>query len=170
MKKILLSTIALVLAGSVKMYAQQEPQFTHYMFNKLVFNPAAAGVDANYATVTGLYHNQWTDFKAPDGETAPITETASFDGSIHPEGLESQHMYIGLGFHFLNDREAWIGTTGFIGSASFHFEPKFGGNLSIGVNAGQNGMQVFPPSTCRQARSPGQPLMTRLIKVQPITP
>ena len=144
MKRILLTTIALFFAGFFKTFAQQEPQFTHYMFDKLVYNPAAAGVDREYINITGLYHDQWMSFHAPEGESAPITQNASIDGSIHPASLAARNQYIGLGFHFLNDREGFIGSTGFLLSAAYHFSPSFGGDLSAGLNVGMINKTIDP--------------------------
>ncbi len=144
MRRLLLTTIALLFAGFVKVYAQQEPQFTHYMFDKLVYNPAAAGIDPNYVNITGLIHNQWGSFHDPEGASAPITQNLAIDGSIHPAGLEQNHMYVGLGFNFLNDREGFISTTGFMAAGDLHLSPSFGGDLSIGINAGMLNKAVSP--------------------------
>jgi hypothetical protein len=38
--------------------AQQEPQFTQYMYNPSQINPAYSG-SAGYATSFGLYRTQW---------------------------------------------------------------------------------------------------------------
>ena len=136
MRKLLLTTIALLSAGIIKMYGQQEPQFTHYMFDKLVYNPAAAGSIPDYVNITGLYHDQWASFHDPEGASAPITQSAEIDGPIHLKALTEKGMYIGLGFSFLNDREGFISTTGFLLSPDLHFSPSFGGDVSVGFNIG----------------------------------
>jgi len=52
--------------------AQQDAQYTQFMFNKLVLNPAYAGsLDA--PCLTGIYRDQWLDI---DG--APSTQSLSF--------------------------------------------------------------------------------------------
>ncbi|MGI8893311.1 MAG: type IX secretion system membrane protein PorP/SprF, partial [Bacteroidia bacterium] len=40
--------------------AQQDPQFSQYMFNKLSFNPAVAG-SKDAICMGALYRNQWVD-------------------------------------------------------------------------------------------------------------
>jgi len=144
MRRLLLTTIALLFVGIIKMYAQQEPQFTHYMFDKLSFNPAAAGINPEYVNITGLYHDQWGSFHDPEGASAPITQSAEVDGAIHTRYLTSKNMYIGAGFSFLNDREGFISTTGFLLSGDLHFSPDFGGDFSVGINAGMVNKAVAP--------------------------
>ncbi len=51
--------------------AQQEPMFTKYMFNTLIYNPAYAGAK-EHLSATLLYRNQWVGL---DG--APTTQTFS---------------------------------------------------------------------------------------------
>ncbi len=59
MRKILLS-IGIVFA-SIAGYAQQDPQFTHFMFDRLSINPGYAG--SNQAIcATGIFRQQWTGF------------------------------------------------------------------------------------------------------------
>ncbi|MEZ5059455.1 MAG: type IX secretion system membrane protein PorP/SprF [Saprospiraceae bacterium] len=53
--------------------AQQEPQFTQFMYNKLVYNPAYAG--SNEATcIQGFYRTQWIGI-----EGAPTSMLVSFN-------------------------------------------------------------------------------------------
>ena len=88
MKKIL--TIALLLLGfSSISYAQQEPQFTQYMFNRLSYNPGYAGASGSMCGML-MYRNQWLGLKldapAPQsGMEAGKTPTAymfSFDSPV----------------------------------------------------------------------------------------
>lgn len=55
------------------LYAQQEPQFTQNMFNKVFTNPGFAGIGEGIC-VTGLIRQQWAGFKDNEGEkVAPET-------------------------------------------------------------------------------------------------
>ncbi|MFM2225621.1 MAG: hypothetical protein RJA07_1823, partial [Bacteroidota bacterium] len=56
MKKIVLSIVLIVLGLSS--YAQQDPQYTMYMFNQLAINPGYAGSRECLST-TVHYRNQW---------------------------------------------------------------------------------------------------------------
>ena len=41
--------------------AQQKPQYSQYMLNGFVLNPAIAGIE-DYTDIKLCYRNQWTDF------------------------------------------------------------------------------------------------------------
>jgi len=57
MKKILL---LLAFLGFInKITAQQDPQFTHYMYNMSVVNPAYATAEPSVLNLGGLYRSQW---------------------------------------------------------------------------------------------------------------
>ncbi len=55
---------------ATKTYAQQDPQFTQYMYNMSVLNPAYATDNPDVLTVGGLYRTQWVGL-----EGAPKTGT-----------------------------------------------------------------------------------------------
>ena len=56
MKKI--SILILIIATGLIANAQQLPQFTQYMINDYVFNPAIAGIESNYQMKSNI-RNQW---------------------------------------------------------------------------------------------------------------
>ncbi|MDX5320989.1 MAG: type IX secretion system membrane protein PorP/SprF [Bacteroidota bacterium] len=60
-KLLVLGTVFL----SVHSYGQNDPYYTHYMLNKLAFNPAAAG-EKDAICVNGLTHQQWLGQRAED--------------------------------------------------------------------------------------------------------
>ncbi|MGZ5244109.1 MAG: PorP/SprF family type IX secretion system membrane protein [Bacteroidia bacterium] len=130
MKNNLLLILAVGLVCCFKVNAQQEPMFTHYMFNKLTYNPAYAGSrDAICATL--VYHNQWTGFDGPDKEGAPITQNFA----IHAPIKVGDKADLGVGFHITNDKSGFIGTTGFWGSVAYKKKLSFA-ELGLGLNAG----------------------------------
>jgi len=47
------------LLTSTLLKAQQDPQFTHYMYNMNVINPAYATDNAGVVNLGGLYRTQW---------------------------------------------------------------------------------------------------------------
>ena len=55
---------------ATKTYAQQDPQFTQYMYNMSVLNPAYATDNPDVLTLGGLYRTQWVGL-----EGAPTTST-----------------------------------------------------------------------------------------------
>jgi type IX secretion system PorP/SprF family membrane protein len=92
MKRILFS-LAILLAG-FSLQAQQEAQFTQFMYNKLALNPAYAGA-RGVPSVTAIFRSQWIGF---DG--APQSALASFNGPFLTKrvgvGVTLQHLKIGL--------------------------------------------------------------------------
>lgn len=89
MKNIFSILICLFLFVSLE--AQQNAQYTQFMFNKLAFNPAYAG-SAKGTCITGLYRNQWVSF---DGH--PITQVLSLHTSLKNDR-------VGLGIAMVRDR------------------------------------------------------------------
>ena len=56
MKKLILILFALVIAQEIS--AQQDPQYTQYMYNMNVINPAYAGISEGLS-IGALYRSQW---------------------------------------------------------------------------------------------------------------
>lgn len=81
---------ALMLIGLVS-YAQQDAQYTQYMYNTINVNPAYAG-SRGVLSVFGLYRTQWVGL---DG--APETGAFSINSPIANSNL-------GVGLSFVNDR------------------------------------------------------------------
>ena len=112
--------LALVLAAPVA--AQQDPQFTQYMFNLLAINPAYAGA-AERVSIKALTRHQWVGFEgAPSTQTltvhAPLArETVGIGGTIMRDehGPVSQYGFmIDLAYriHFANERKLAFGLKG----------------------------------------------------------
>ena len=89
MKKVLGSIIFSFFAIAT-LYAQQDAQYTNYMYNTMNINPAYAGSRGNLS-VFGLHRTQWVGL---DG--APTTNTFA----IHSPFRESN---VGVGLSFMND-------------------------------------------------------------------
>lgn len=83
--------IALLLLMSVASYAQQDSQFTQYMYNTININPAYAG-SRETMSIFGLHRTQWVGL---DG--APTTNTVSLNTPINGSNL-------GLGVSLINDK------------------------------------------------------------------
>lgn len=81
---------ALMLSGFVS-FAQQDAQYTQYMYNTLNVNPAYAG-SRNVVSVFGMHRTQWVGL-----EGAPVTNNLS----IH---MPIDNTRLGVGLSFVNDR------------------------------------------------------------------
>lgn len=79
------------LGGVNEASAQQDSQYTNYMYNTINVNPAYAG-SRGVMSVFGLHRTQWVGL---DG--APVTNTASINTPINNSNF-------GLGISFVNDR------------------------------------------------------------------
>jgi len=88
-KKILGCTLLLLLSGGL--YAQQDSQFTQYMYNTINVNPAYAG-SREAMSIFALHRTQWVGL---DG--APVTNTASINTPINDTN-------VGIGVSIVNDR------------------------------------------------------------------
>ncbi len=119
MKKIFVLLCLLVSAHS---FAQQDPQYTQYMYNMNVVNPAYAGSRENLS-FGFLYRQQWSGF---DG--APETLTAF--GHL-PVGDR-----VGLGLSLISDQIGPVTETN--SYVDFAYKIPLGGvhNLSLGIKAG----------------------------------
>jgi len=88
MKKLL--TCLFLFAFANTLTAQQDPQYSQYVYNPIVVNPAYAG-NRGVASIVGLHRSQWVGL---DG--APRTQTLSFQTPISNSRL-------GLGLSIVND-------------------------------------------------------------------
>ncbi|MBU2919709.1 type IX secretion system membrane protein PorP/SprF [Winogradskyella psychrotolerans] len=82
--------VLVFLLISAVSYAQQDPQYTHYMYNTLSVNPAYAG-QRETLSVVGLHRSQWVGI---DG--APQTQSLGIHTPLRNER-------IGLGLNVVND-------------------------------------------------------------------
>ncbi|SFD28944.1 type IX secretion system membrane protein, PorP/SprF family [Algibacter lectus] len=82
--------MCLVIFSSLDAVAQQDPQYTQYMYNTMSINPAYAG-QREVLSITGLYRTQWVGI---DG--APKTQTLGIHAPLRNER-------IGLGLSVVND-------------------------------------------------------------------
>ncbi|TZF81067.1 type IX secretion system membrane protein PorP/SprF [Pedobacter sp. BS3] len=87
-----LLVICLFIGTGLKALAQQDPQYSQYMFNMLVINPAYAGYKETI-NLSLLHRNQWTGI---DG--APNTQSFIADGAFFNEKR------VGLGLSLINDK------------------------------------------------------------------
>lgn len=129
MRKIVFVTaLALSVLVSDRVSAQQDPQFTQYMFNQLYYNPGFAGVEG--ATRFNLLHRaQWAGYKSTfDGGGAPVTSTINFNTPIYK--LQS-----GAGFEIINDNLGPSNSLYARGSYAYHLNVKES-KLSFGLNFG----------------------------------
>lgn len=123
MKKFIITLV--ILSFSVwNLKAQQDAQYTQYMYNTIAVNPAYAG-SRGVLSINALHRSQWVGL---DG--APTTQTLNFHSPTRGR--------VGVGLSIVNDR---IGNgtnqdTYFDGVVSYTVPTSETGKLSFGLKAG----------------------------------
>jgi type IX secretion system PorP/SprF family membrane protein len=119
--KILSAAILFIICFSGNTYAQQDAQYSMYMFNTLAVNPAYAGT-RDALTMTLLNRNQWIGYPG-----APVTQTLTAHTPLFGN--------IGVGLNLLNDKIGPLRNTGLFIDLSYRI--KFNrSNLSFGLKGG----------------------------------
>ncbi|WP_374505168.1 type IX secretion system membrane protein PorP/SprF [Flavobacterium sp.] len=121
MKKIVYSLLIVMI--SVVMRAQQEPQYTQYMYNPSVINPGYAG-SLGYGSLFSLYRTQWIGL-----EGAPKTLNLNYH-----QPLENTNL--GLGGNIVHDEIGPSTTTNLGLDISYTIPFENQSRLAFGVRAG----------------------------------
>tara|TARA_B100001758_G_scaffold247950_1_gene268938 strand:- start:2119 stop:3036 length:918 start_codon:yes stop_codon:yes gene_type:complete len=141
MNKILILLLSLLLV--IDVFAQQDPQFSQNMFNKLANNPGFAGSRGNVSTSV-LHRSQWIGF-----EGSPSTQNFSIDAEI-------PFLNGGVGLNIVNDKIAQFSNLGL--QASYAYRTELGvGQIGMGMSVGmfQSGSDGdFNPATEGDAKIP----------------
>jgi len=131
MKNKLLIFVTLISATfAIESNAQQDAQYTQYMYNTMSVNPAYAG-SRDAISMTGLYRTQWVGL---DG--APDTQTFN----IHSPIGDSEK--VGLGLSIINDNIGPTRETYFDIDFSYTINTSDEGRLSFGIKGGGHLLNV----------------------------
>ena len=131
MKNSLIAIIVLVLLGTFSSNAQQDPQYTQYMYNTQVVNPAYAG-NRDVLSFGLLGRTQWVNF-----EGAPKTGTFTVNSPI---GALNR---MGLGLSIVHDELGPATETNFTIDYSYSIQVSESGNeLSFGLKGGLDILNV----------------------------
>jgi type IX secretion system PorP/SprF family membrane protein len=136
--------------------AQQKPQYTQYVFNNYLLNPAVAGIE-NYTDVKAGYRSQWTGLQgapvtsyltinAPLGSNFLNGDATAFPatGGINPSSRLYTQNYMaaephhGIGASIISDQAGPINQTTFNVSYAYHLGLAANLNLAVGASAGFN--------------------------------
>jgi len=130
MKNFYVTVLVLLVLGfyTSSSYAQQDAQYTQYMYNTLSVNPAYAG-SRDVLSFVGLYRTQWVGL---DG--APRTFTAS--------GHTPLGEHVGLGLNITNDEIFITHETYIDASFSYTLDVSEKGQLAFGLKAGVHLLDV----------------------------
>lgn len=128
MKKFLVLILFIVLFNSLS-FAQQDAQYTQYMYNTISVNPGYAG-SRDVLSLTGLYRTQWVGL-----EGAPKTMTFSGHSPLRNEKL-------GLGVSIVRD-QIWIQDETYLDiDFSYTINTSDNGQLAFGIKAGAHLLNI----------------------------
>ena len=136
--------------------AQQKPQYTQYVFNNLLLNPAVSGIE-NYIDLKAGYRSQWTGlqgapvtsyltFSAPFGSDYVRGDAAAMSpgneanpySRLYTQTYEAAEPHHGIGFMVVSDQNGPFSTTNIDATYAYHLGISSTFNLSVGVAAGFN--------------------------------
>ena len=139
MKKIFI--LILSVLSIVTITAQQDPQFSQNMFNKLANNPGFAGSRGVIATSV-LHRSQWMGFA--EGGAAISTQNFSIDAEL-------PFLYGGVGLNIVKDKIANFDNLGL--QASYAYRTELGvGQIGMGMSVG-----MFQSGVDGSAFTPAEP-------------
>jgi len=122
MKKLSLLVLLISILCTDLATAQQDPQYTQYMYNMNVVNPAYAGSKESLS-LTALYRKQWSGL---DG--APTTITFSGHSPVGEK--------VGLGLSAIKDELGPVKETNVYADFSYTLQVGESLNLALGLKAG----------------------------------
>ena len=122
--------IGILMLGSTQVQAQQDPQYTNYMYNTVNINPAYAGSRGSMS-IFGLHRTQWVGL-----EGAPTTNSFSVNTPL-------KNSKLGLGVGYVNDRLGVIDENTISLDLSYTIDlNKKNSKLSFGVKGSMNLLNV----------------------------
>ncbi|MFT4698900.1 MAG: type IX secretion system PorP/SprF family membrane protein [Flavobacteriaceae bacterium] len=124
MKHNYFTILLLVLLGTLAVQSQQDPQYTQYMYNTQVINPAYAG-SGDALSVGLLYRTQWVGL-----EGAP--KTATLTGHMPIGSLDN----MGLGLSIVTDEIGPAKETNLVVDYSYTINTSANAQLAFGIKAG----------------------------------
>lgn len=148
MKKYIYTVLILALAGGSSCFGQQLPQFTQYMFNDFIVNPAIAGTQDFYQIRTN-HRFQWVGLLDP-----PITNTLAFYGP-HTK------LDMGYGGYIYNDITGPTSRTGISGAYAYNIAITRDIRLSMGVSLSL--LQYRVDGTQLDAKEEGDPVIQPVV-------
>lgn len=124
------SIVTILILSSLGLFAQQDPMFSHYMFNLSTVNPASVG-HTDYATVMSVNRFQWVGF-----EGAPKTYTLNGD-------IPLKTIHCGAGLTYVFDKLGPERTNNIYVDYAYHLNVTENLKLGLGLKAG---FKVFSAS------------------------
>ena len=121
--------LGVLLFVGVAAIAQQDAQYTQYMYNTVSINPAYAG-SRGQMSIAALHRSQWVGL---DG--APTTQTINIHSPVGYRGL-------GMGFSIVNDQIGPTSETNFDMDFSYTIQMAKESRLSFGLKGSLNLLDI----------------------------
>jgi type IX secretion system PorP/SprF family membrane protein len=141
---LLLWSILTILLATVTMNAQQDAQYTQYMYNTVSVNPGYAG-SRGHMSIAALYRAQWVGL---DG--APKTQTLNIHSPLGYKG-------VGAGISVVNDQIGPTSETYFDLDFSYTVQTSQDARLSFGLKASAHLLDIRFSELNQDLTSPGGP-------------
>ena len=141
-KYLLISFLALLVTPAT--LAQQDAQYTQYMYNTLSVNPGYAG-SRGHMSITALHRSQWIGL-----EGAPKTQTVNIHTPLGYNGL-------GMGISVVNDQIGPTSETYFDLDISYTINVSDEARLSMGVKGSAHMLDVRFSELNQDITNPGGP-------------
>jgi len=122
MKRIIV-LIAIAVFGMNDVMAQQVPMYSHYYYNKFLYNPALAG-NQDYGQLILVNRNQWNNIPG-----APKTTAFTVDGPM-------KNKNIGLGLGIYRDQAAQFNITGIQAAYRYGLKLDADQTINFGLSLG----------------------------------
>jgi len=143
----------LLTAVSISSNAQQKPQYTQYILNQYIINPALSGIE-NYTDIKLSHRHQWTGIEGspittyftiqgPIGKKDYRTTATSFDvpgenvrGKAYWENYTAAAPHHGVGLQVINDAAGALTNLSVYGTYAYHIGLTARTSMSLGFGAG----------------------------------
>ncbi len=153
MKNIIILGVSLFLSKII--CAQQKPQYTQYVINNFIINPALSGIE-NYTDIKIGHRRQWVGFDdapvstyftahTPIGKQDEKLTATSFAkdgvnlrGNSYWDDYEASPAHHGVGIQIVNDKTGPLQNFSAMGTYAYHIGLTPKSNLSVGVGVGVN--------------------------------
>lgn len=159
-KRFTIVLFLVVVAYAAK--AQQDPYYSHFMLNRIAYNPGAAGFkDAICANV--LAHRQWVgytdgslEYKAPTGQSLERRAVGpqTYFGNVT---MPINRINSGVGLVFMSDAVGYERTINVKFSYAYHLKLGRGQRLQMGMDVGM--LQKEFDGSYYNPRDPNDPLI-----------
>lgn len=148
MKRLFFLTAYFFAIHFLPLLAQKDPQYSQYIFNGMIINPAYAG-SKEIVNINAFYRQQWMGLPG-----APQTQTVSVDGSVNNK--------VNLGIYFLNDSWAFQRNTSLYGIYAYRIKINETSKIAFGLAAGIS--QLTLDGNKMNTQIPNDPLIPTIME------